>query len=477
MTPIALMFGKQRRQDMKKAVGLMWKRAKRGFLRNDKGTMGIIAGLSMVGICLAIGAGIDFGRVTSAHSRLSAALDVAALHVAGMVEKTDAQLTPIAQDVMLKNYGGNSYDTVSGFSLETQPDGKTLRVSATVTVKTWFMSLGGIHTVDALVRTEAIKGSGGANVEVALVLDNTGSMNEVAGGQVKMDALREAAADFIKIVIQDPKDQPPNALYYSKAAIVPYSANVDPGSLLGSVVRPNSAPCGFSWGCPTYKYTVGKNTYTYTQKPCVTERSGVDAFSDTDMATSRAMYNYNQACVGTPIQLLTSDKPALQATIADMVAGGSTAGHIGIQWGVQMLSANSTLATVAGQPTAKPGAYNDDKIKKVMIIMTDGIFNTWHCNGLNNSDGNGNFKLLPGGCNNTNGDSFTQAKATCTSAKANGIEIYFVGVAVPADPGVDALTASCSTDASHIIMAADSAALKAAFAKIAANLTSMRLSM
>jgi Flp pilus assembly protein TadG len=467
---------------MKNQVGSFLKRAKRSFIANDKGSVGIMAGLTMVGVCLAIGAGIDFGRVTSASSRLSAALDVAALHVAGMTGKSDADLKPIAEAVMLKNYGGNTYDQVSAFNLVS--NGNFLKVSAKVTVKTWFMSIGGIHTMEVPLTTEAVKGGGGANVEVALVLDNTGSMDELAGSEKKIVALRTAANDFINTVIADPAGQTP---YYSKAAIVPYAANVDPGGLLSQTRQADSSPCGTIWGCPTYKFNYPTNrTATYVQQPCVTERMGADALTDADITSSRAMYNYDQKCVGqvgdpgvalpnispngsSPVRLLTSNKADLKYTIDGMVPGAGTAGHIGIQWGYQMLSPRSNLASAAGDPKAKPGAYNDPKIKKIMIIMTDGLFNTWHCNGLANN--------ARGGCNNANGDSFTQAKATCSNIKTSGIEIYFVGVGLPSDTDVNALTAVCSTDASHVIMASDSAALKAAFAQIAANLQSMRLSM
>jgi Flp pilus assembly protein TadG len=436
------------------------KRGIKRFLRDDKGSLAIMAGLSIIGLCVCGGIAIDFGRVTSAHARLAAAMDVAALHVAGMVNKTDAELKALAEPVMLKNYGGNTYDQVTGFTLVTDKATRTLRIDAKVTVAMGFMKLINVPTMEAPVRTEAIMGSGGSSIEVALVLDNTGSMDEVAGGERKMDALLEAAHDFIDTVIADPANQTP---YYSKAAIVPYDANVNPGSMLNAARQPNSTGCGTQWGCPTYKYTPTNKTYT--QKACVTERMGSNAASDSDMAVARAMYNYSAACVTAQVRPLTSVKSDLHATIDTMVDGGTTAGHIGIQWGLQMLSPKTTLVSGA----AKPGSYTDPKLKKIMIIMTDGIFNTHHCNGLANN--------ASGGCNNANGDSFAQAGAACTTAKNNNIELYFVGIGLGSSTAIDTMTTKCSTDADHKILVSDTTALKNAFARIAANLSSMRLSM
>jgi Flp pilus assembly protein TadG len=461
MTPVALLVGKQRRQDMKNQVVSIMQRAKRGFLRNDRGTMGIIAGLSMVGICLAIGAGIDFGRVTSAHSRLASALDVAALHVASMTDKTDAVLTPIAQDVMLKNYGGNTYDVVSGFSLVTKPDGKTLAVSAKVTVKTWFMSLGGISTVEALVKTEAIKGSGGNSIEVALILDNTGSMSADIG------ALRDAANSFVDLVIQD--EQLP---YFSRASVIPYAEGVNPGTaFLANTREAASSSCNW-YTCPTYRYWSPSNSnyWTNNRTNCVTERTGAGAMSDGSFSSSKAAMHY-EVCVAATIQPLTNDKGKLHAAINAMTANGYTAGHIGIAWGWYTLSPNAGVYT-----DFQPVGYKTEKVKKIAVIMTDGEFNTQFYNGVyDKATGHSGRE----NSNNPNGTANNQAIAMCNTMKASDkdIELYFVGFDLVSNTAVNSLKTACSTDAAHIIDAANQAELKAAFAKIAANLSSMRLSM
>ena len=206
----------------------------------------------------------------------------------------------------------------------------------------------------------------------------------------------------------------------------------------------------------------------------MTERTNSDWANDADITASRAPGNYNDTCVTATVRLLTDNKTNLKSTINGMDANGGTAGHIGIQWGIQMLAPGSGLSAAAGDPKAKPGSYTDERVKKIMIVMTDGEFNRWHCNSLIDRALN-NSRL---NCFNPNGNSFTQAKASCNFAKTRNIEIYFVGVGLDgSDIDIQQLTAACSTTASHIIMATDGAALKAAFEAIAANIKALRLSM
>jgi Flp pilus assembly protein TadG len=455
---------------MKKLVASVLKKAKTGFLRNDEGGLSSMIGLSMVTLCVAIGCAIDYGRVTNAQQRLAVSMDAAVLHVANLPNKTEAELKTLAYDSLMKNYGPNDYDVVSGFDLKA-PTGK-IQASANVRVKTWFMSIVGYKFMDIPIKAEAVRG--GKNIEVALVLDNTGSMLDPAGGgKNRITVLKEAATDFVNKVIADPAEQTP---YYSKAAIVPYSATVNPGSLLGVSRLPvlGSPTCGLAYGCPTWRATNSSGSTDYPMRNCVTERTGADVTNDADITVSRAGYNYNDTCVTATVRLLTDSKTDLKSTINGMDANGGTAGHIGIQWGIQMLAPGSGLSAAAGLPKAKPGSYTDDKIKKIMIVMTDGAFNRWHCNSLIDKSLNNSR----GSCYQPAGNSFTQAKASCNFAKTKNIEIYFVGIGLNgSDTNIQQLTAACSTTASHVIMASDGAALKAAFETIAANIKALRLSL
>lgn len=448
------------------------KRSLTRFFNREEGSIAPIVGLSMLGICVAIGAAIDYGRVTNAQARLGAAMDAAVIQVANQKTGTLADLKTLAQTTMQKNYGTDDYDAVSNFDL-TGTVGAKLKASATVRVKTWFMSIVGFKYIDIPVAAEA-SAEGGMNVEVSLVLDNTGSMawvpgadrNPRTGESSRLDALKNAANSFVDTVVSD--DQ---STYFSKVSIAPYATNVNPGTFLpmSRVPLQNTTCTNYSASPLCNKYKI--SGVTYTAQNCVTERQGTAYNTDDDMVGLPAMPEYVNTCNTAAVQLLTSNKPTLHTLINSMGANNGTAGHIGIQWGYQLLSPKSTLYTgLSGtaKTEGQPQPYATPKLKKVMVIMTDGEFNATNCNGFDNGTA----------CNNSNGDTLLQAAAICNNAKSHNIEIYFINLtsSTPSS-GVQTMMNGCSTDASHIILASDAAALQAAFNKIAEAIRTMRLTM
>ena len=468
---------------MKWQLATKFKNRVQSFSKRQEGSIAPIVGLSMMALCIAIGAAIDYGRVTNAQQRLGAALDAAVIQVANQKTGTLADLQTLAKTTMEKNYGTDDYDKVSNFTL-TGEVGKSLKASATVTVKTWFMAIGGIKTIDIPLAAEATA-DGGMNVEVSLVLDNTGSMAWVPGADrnpsgsetSRMFALKNAANAFVDTVVSD--EQTP---YFSKVSIAPYAANVSPGtSLLGiSRVAMQAGPCSSytaSPPCLSYKILTGYSKKgvpqyaNYSAKSCVTERQGAAYKTDDDMVSLRAQPEFEDSCNVAPVQLLTSDKSKLHNLINSMTSVNGTGGHIGIQWGYQLLSPKSTLYTgLTGteRAEAQPKAYGTEKLKKVMVIMTDGEFNHTNCNGFDNGTA----------CNNSNSTTLLQAAEMCKSAKSNNIEIYFINLtSTTPSSGVQTMMNACSTDSSHQILASNAAALDAAFKKIADAIRTMRLTM
>src|SRR3546814_14572183 len=100
--------------------------------------------------------------------------------------------------------------------------------------------------------------------------------------------------------------------------------------------------------------------------------------------------------------------------------GGSTAGHIGVAWGWYLVSPNfGYLWPFESQPMEYNQIHLGQKVMKVVIIMTDGDFNTIYHDGViaKNSTGGGasgssGEKINENG---TNGSPFAQAEALCTN--------------------------------------------------------------
>jgi len=151
---------------------------------------------------------------------------------------------------------------------------------------------------------------------------------------------------------------------------------------------------------------------------------------------------------------------------------GSTAGHIGFEWGWYALSKDVELWS----GSEEPAAYGTAKLKKIAIVMTDGEYNTAYCNGVlsKNSIGYGNDRI---NCNATNGDSFEQAKTLCAEMKKKKIEIYTIGFDVGSDADVIDVLSTCASGADHAFLAATSAELTSVFKAIGRKLTALRISM
>jgi len=165
------------------------------------------------------GLAIDGGRAFLTRYELASALDAAALAV-GSTEGEQLELEALADLFVARNFQvADSTPVETALVL----DGDTVTLTGSATIDTYFMPLFGIPTVTVSAESEVRRG--GANVEVALILDTTGSM---AGSRIA--ALREAAAELVDIVVTD--EQEP---FYSKIAIVPYSMAVNVGEYAQSV--------------------------------------------------------------------------------------------------------------------------------------------------------------------------------------------------------------------------------------------------
>ena len=172
---------------------------------------------------------------------------------------------------------------------------------------------------------------------------------------------------------------------------------------------------------------------------------------------------------------LTDDKTALNARIDSMSAVGSTAGHVGVAWGWYTLS--PTIGLWSG--SSVPAAYGTERLKKIMILMTDAEYNTNYYNGVRSkssiSGSGGNDTHI--NTNALNGSSWTQAKALCAAMKQQDVEIYTIEFEL--DTSVAArvdLVQNCATDSAHRFNAASESELNAAFQAIAENLVALRVS-
>jgi Flp pilus assembly protein TadG len=242
-------------------------------------------------------------------------------------------------------------------------------------------------------------------------------------------------------------------------------------------------------GCEYHRFTSKTGVIRVFQvaSTCVTDRAGANAFTDAPPTATPLGRAYPAApkppatdlnnCNAATVMPLSTDKVALKAKIDSLSAHGSTAGQLGTAWGWYLLSPNWAYLYPA---PSKPAAYGKPFLWKVMILMTDGGFNTMHCDAVISQDS----EHIPSftndadhkNCNANNGNGFTQALNICDNIKEAGIMLFTVGFKVAAVPNAASLMQNCATSANHAYLPATGAELKDSFMKIAQDITELRLS-
>jgi len=208
---------------------------------NRRGAVAALSAVVMVAVVGSAGLAIDLTRIWMVNARLKTAIDAASLVAARQISLAattrDAQAQAIywaniSQNGRIYNYLGA---TVNNAEIR-QLDGQRIQVTGSATVPTTLFSI--INRGTTVVSDSAIAQRQGTGMELALVLDVTGSL-----GITNMVAVRNAATDLVNILYGDNETQP--NLWVS---VVPYTATINIGRdredwlAPGSLDQANYAP-------------------------------------------------------------------------------------------------------------------------------------------------------------------------------------------------------------------------------------------
>ena len=136
----------------------------------------MIFALSAIPVVIAAGMAIDVGRAYLVKVRLGAALDAAALAVGSETNLTGTQLTSALQNYFTANYPSTALGTnvtVAPVPADADLTAAVVNYQAQATVPMTLMKLAGFNSLTVTVTAQTKKTVG---LEVAVVLDNTGSM-------------------------------------------------------------------------------------------------------------------------------------------------------------------------------------------------------------------------------------------------------------------------------------------------------------
>jgi Flp pilus assembly protein TadG len=429
----------------------------RAFGPAEQGTVAVLFALAIVPLMGLVGAFIDYGRALEVRTQVATTLDAAVLAATqAKALDDDADVDKIVADFFDQNYTKpQAHGIPASVSLSKatiSADGE-LTVTVDVNVGTTLMGIVGVSNMPFSLSSSARVG--GQSLELALVLDNTGSMKGA-----KIAALKKAATDLVTSVMPDAASDK------VKVALVPFAETVNIG------VENRYEP---GLDIPEdYTVTVGKKTSNYRFHGCMGSRQHDLNVRDDGYETAGEpglMATSNNCGINQAIRL-TNDKSTVLAGVDTMKATGMTYIPGGLVWGWRVLSPEA--------PFTEGVSYDDDKTQKTIVLMTDGD-NTLLRQKVTDASTSHHagevwehkiYTGPSGGAVETDG--FTAE--LCENIKAQKIRVYTIAFEVESGSPVHTLLRNCAGNGGQYFDAADSGKLADAFNKITLALLNLRLS-
>jgi len=457
------------------------------------GAVAALMAIAAVPLLAAVGLAIDGARGYQVKSRLSQALDAAALAGGRAVfsERRDDDIRMFFSANFPTGYMGAEVSTPE---IHVDAAGETIAVAASAVLPTTFMRVVGIDTMTVRADVEVKRANRG--MELVLVMDNTGSM----ASNGKINAMRDAASDLVQI-LYGARETIPNFWI----GLVPYVATVNIGPTRTDWLAPGSYNAA-NYLPGTWKGCVQARSSPYEEASAETLPSA-QPFLPFLWASTKTLYPSNGDNNWTPINetvaagnnatgpnlgcgpaitpLQTSKSAALAAIVAmGPWSRGGTMGNLGLAWGWRLLSPAWRGLWGAPMPDNLPLDYNTPLVDKVIVMLTDGN-NEWYAGPSssqmpNDHDYTAYGRLSEGRLGTTNATTATNTINTrmstlCTAMKAKGIIIYTVVLQVNS-AATQNLYRSCASKPEYYFLSPNSGDLAAIFREIATQLSNLRLS-
>ncbi len=418
----------------------------RAFLGRQDGSAAPLLAFGMIMLVGAAGLAYDGGRGYLMKSKLSQAVDAAAL-AGGRSMQIGGKSDHEAQ--ILKYFRANLGDSYLGAEIDDPhiqlgSDGEEIEVSAVAKVPTTLMSVLGVRDLQVSARSVVSRSVKG--LEIALILDNSGSMK----GN-KLRDLKDSAQVLLDTLYGDQ-----DSIEDLHVSLVPFTARTN---LRGQ------------------KRVLGEHgdddddddAHPVKSHVCFDLRNG-HAKNDDTPPEERAFKSYSGAfnpkksdkykekiCPDAALLPLTASKTTVEGAVKSMKARGCTRFDVGTAWGWRAISPR-WRDIWEDVESGLPVDYRAPKIQKAVVIMTDG-------------------ENTPKDCAKDDETKETSEAAfaeTCQAMKDEGVVIYTITFKVDDAETID-LFEACASDSSRYFGSTDGKVLETAFAKIAGDLTNLRL--
>lgn len=408
----------------------------RTFHQNRSGSLPAILGVAMLPLAGVTGLAMDYARANQVKAQLQNAADSTVLMLAREAPKKDVgQLAALGADYFAALRIVDPDIVVTKPAITKGKQNVVLEVQGTV--KTFFSGLFGYPSYDIGVKAASAYGT--SKLDIALVLDNTGSM----ASDNKIGELKKASNSLLSM-LEDASNEPGQI----RVAVVPYTTRVKLATSFRFESWLTNKPTG-SFG-KDYSSPASRTGWG----GCVADRDRPHNTTDRPASVAIAETLYPMvSCAGSLAEVvpLTDDWGKLRNRIDSMTAYGSTNITLGAQWGLEMLSG------------AAPFSDSGTDRERFMILLTDGenTEDRWNSsNGTMNAD-------TQSMCN-----TITERGVPAANKKYR-IHLYTVLVV----NGNDSLLRSCASKPGMFYKVDNASQLDGVFRKIADEIRQVRLSM
>lgn len=391
------------------------------FVRSERGTILPFNIIAVVVLVMFGALAVNTVRLENSRSTAQATLDICVLNAAALKQTLDER--QVFSDCVAKN---NFPGRITSLSVSEGYSSKSVTATASTEVESWFLRRFIVDGDEQYanpdefeVRTTSGAAERVGNVEVALVLDVSGSMLDNG----RMTNMKEAARNFVTTLLADDTEG------RVSITLVPYNGQVNLGPRLATKYNLQGAPSGNrdvyvqslgawrTWNLnnsrcadlPASVYTANSAEIPRTLAlPATTFADSFSATSTSSLSTyvtpgstsvqSGAVLNPantwcpptvgnwvrlpdqtaagQQSTVATPLQRIGS----LHASINALTAEGATSINAGMRWGLALLDPSMRSiynefiqsGEMPSRLNGRPLSYNDPDTMKIVVLMSDG---------------------------------------------------------------------------------------------------------
>ena len=426
------------------------------FRRAQGGNVALIFALALFPVMLMVGAGVDYSRAARLRTLLQDTLDATGLMLArtpSIATYNAAQLQTLGTTYFNAQFTpSDAYNSTVTATFDAST--MTINLTGATTMNTQFMQLAGIQQMN--IGTTSSVTWGLTRLRVALVLDNTGSMNDsgkigalkTASHQLltQLQNIQRAGGDVQVSIVPFTTDVNISSYANGSTAWIDWSqwspvGSIEMGLTCGSGSGNNGNGWGWGWGGGGV--TCGGSDHS-AWNGCVMDRTQPYDAQNTAPTSSSAYFPADQSAWCPAAMLaLTNDWTALNNKIDAMVANGDTNQTIGLAWGWQSLTQGSPLNAPALQPYTQ----------QAIVLLTDGL-NT------QNRWSTAQSQIDP------------RTAAACTNVKSAGIMIFTVLVM----SGDSQILKDCASDPSMYFALTAANQMVDTFSQIGTKLSQLRIS-